>query len=130
MRTGRRVICLTLSCLTLITGSLPAHAAATLSENGEIAAPKSDVREIVADNAALVAEVEAVRRALQSERKSTQQLIDELNAYMAASGEEKTLLREQNQILKDTARAERERSFGRLLLGLVIGGVIGGVAAN
>ena len=76
-----------------------------------------------------------MRQALAEERKSTQELIDELNAYTKASDEERALLREQNEILKamsDTykrqAQAERERGFGRLLLGLVIGGAIGAVA--
>lgn len=130
MCTARLMVCLMMICLTLTMTLSPAHAAATLTADGQIQAPKSDIREVVADNAALVAEVEAVRQALASERKSTQELIDELNAYTAANDEEKTLLREQNKILKDIAQAERERSFGRLLLGLIIGGVIGGVAAN
>lgn len=135
MRTAKLALCLTTSCLLLITASYPAHGAATLNENGQIQAPKSDIREIVADNAALVAEVEAIRKALAAERKSTQELIDELNAYTAASDEERRLLREQNAILKDLseaykrqAQAERERGFGRLLLGLVIGGAVGAIA--
>lgn len=135
MRTAKLALLATTSCLLLITGSYPAHGAATLTESGEIAAPKSDIREVIADNAALVAEVEAVRKALAEERKSTQELIDELNAYTRATEEERTLLREQNEILKKMsdaykrqAQAERERGFGRLLLGLVIGGAVGAIA--
>lgn len=135
MRTVKLALCLTMSCLLLIIASSPVHAAATLTESGEIAAPKSDIREIVADNAALVSEVEAIRQALAEERKSTQELIDELNAYTKASEEERQLLREQNKILKamsDTykrqAQAERERGFGRLILGLVVGGAVGAIA--
>ena len=106
-----------------------------MTESGEIAAPKSDIREVIADNAALVAEVKAVRQALAEERKSTQELIDELNAYTAATDEERALLREQNAILKDLseayqrqAQAERERGFGRLILGLIIGAAAGAAA--
>lgn len=135
MRTAKLALLATMSCLLLITASYPAHGAATLSENGQIQAPKSDIREVLADNAALVAEVEAIRQALAEERKSTQELIDELNAYTAASSEERALLREQNEILKamsDTykrqAQAERERGFGRLILGFVVGGAIGAIA--
>lgn len=135
MRTAKLALLAMTSCLMLITNSLPALASATLTESGEIAAPKSDIREIVADNAALVAEIEAVRQALATERKSTQELIDELNAYTAATDEERRLLREQNEILKDMsdaykrqAQAERERGFGRLILGLIIGGAVGAVA--
>ena len=135
MRTAKLVLCLTTSCLLLITASYPALGAATLSESGQIQAPKSDIREVVADNAALVAEIEAVRQALAAERKSTQELIDELNAYTAVTDEERRLLREQNEILKKMsdaykrqAQAELERGFGRLLLGLVIGGAVGAIA--
>lgn len=135
MRTVRLVLCLTMNCLLLITSSYPAHASATLTESGEIAAPKSDIREIVADNAALVAEVEAIRQALAEERKSTQELIDELNAYTEAIEEERALLREQNEILKSLsdaykrkAEAERQKGWGKLILGLVVGGAIGAIA--
>lgn len=135
MRTVKLALCLMTSCLMLIIALYPAHASATLTESGEIATPKSDIREIVADNAALVAEIEAIRKALAEERKSTQELIDELNAYTKASDEERALLREQNEVLKDMsdaykrqAQAERECGFGRLLLGLVIGGAIGVIA--
>ena len=136
MRTVKLALCLMTSCLMLITGSYPARGAATLSANGEqIQAPKSDIREVVADNAALVAEVEAIRQALAKERKSTEELISELNAYTTASEEERRLLREQNEMLKSLsdaykrqAQAERERGFGRLLLGLVVGGAIGAIA--
>ena len=135
MRTAKLALCLTTSCLLLITASSTALASATLTESGEIAAPKSDIREVIADNAALVAEIEAVRQALAAERKSTQELVDELNAYTAASDEERRLLREQNAILKDLsdaykrqAQAERERGFGRLILGLIIGGAVGAIA--
>ena len=134
MRTAKLALLATTSCLLLITASSTALASATLSENGQIQAPKSDIREIVADNAALVAEIEAVRQALSEERKSTQELIQELNAYTAASDEERALLREQNEILKSMsdaykrqAQAERERGWGRLLLGLVIGGAVGAI---
>ena len=135
MRTAKLALCLTTSCLLLIIALYPAHASATLTENGQIQAPKSDIREVIADNAALVAEVEAIRKALVEERKSTQELIDELNAYTSASEEERKLLREQNEILKKMsdaykrqAQAERERGLGRLLLGLVIGGAVGAIA--
>ena len=113
------------------------HGAATLSESGQIQAPKSDIREIVSDSAALVAEVEAVRQALAEERKSTRELIDEFNAYTKASQAEKQLLIEQNEILKAMsdayerkAEAERQKGIGKLILGLVIGGAVGAVAAN
>lgn len=137
MRTSKLVLWATTICLLLTTGLSPAHAAATLTESGQIQAPKSDIREIVADNAALVAEVEAVRESLASERQSTAAMIAELNRYTAASEEERRLLREQNGILatmNDTlqkqVRAEKQKGIGKLLLGLVVGGAVGVIAAH
>lgn len=76
-----------------------------------------------------------MREALRSERKSTLELIDELNAYTKASEEERQLLREQNEILKAMsdaykrkAEAERQKGWGKLILGLVIGGAVGAIA--
>lgn len=133
----RLVTCLTIALLMLLTLSLPARAAATLTESGQIQATKADIREVIADNAALVAEVAAVRESLVSERQSTAQLISELNRYTAASEEERRLLREQNSILAEMnetlqkqVRAEKQKGIGKLLLGLVVGGAIGVIAAH
>lgn len=133
----RLVTCLTIALLTLLTILSPARAAATLTESGQIQAPKSDIREIVADNAALVAEVAAVRESLASERQSTAQLIAELNRYTAASEEERNLLREQNGILaamnetlQKQVRAEKQKGIGKLLFGLVVGGAVGAIVAH
>lgn len=133
----RLVTCLTIALLMLLTLSLPARAAATLTESGQIQATKADIREVVADNAALVAEVAAVRESLASERQSTAQLISELNRYTVASEEERRLLREQNGILAEMnetlqkqVRAEKQKGIGKLLLGLVVGGAIGVIAAH
>lgn len=133
----RLVTCLTIALLMLLTLSLPARAAATLTESGQIQATKADIREVIADNAALVAEVAAVRESLDSERQSTAAMIAELNRYTAASEEERRLLREQNGILaamNDTlqkqVRAEKQKGIGKLLLGLVVGGAVGVIAAH
>ena len=137
MRTSKLALWAMMICLLLTTGSSPARAAATLTENGQIAATKADIREVVADNAALVAEIAAVRESLASERQSTAQLISELNRYTAASEEERRLLREQNSILAEMnetlqkqVRAEKQKGIGKLLLGLVVGGAIGVIAAH
>ena len=137
MRTSKLVLWATTICLLLTTGLSPARASATLTESGQIQATKADIREIVADNAALVAEVTAVRESLDSERQSTAAMIAELNRYTAASEEERRLLREQNGILaamNDTlqkqVRAEKQKGIGKLLLGLVVGGAVGAIAAH
>lgn len=132
MRIKKLAVSATMICLLLTAGLYPAHASATLGESGQIQAPKSDIREVIADNAALIAEVEAVRSSLASERKSTAEIIAELNRYTAASEEEKRLLREQNNILshmndvlQKKVTAEKQKSIGKILLGLVVGGVVG-----
>lgn len=137
MRTKKLALWAMTICLLLTTGLSPAHASATLTESGQIAAPKSDIREVVADNAALVAEVEAVRESLTSERKSTADIIAELNRYTAASEEEKKLLREQNGILakmnatlEKQVRAEKKKGTAKMILGLLVGAGIGAVAAH
>ena len=116
--------------------SYPAHAIATRTETGQQIS-NNDARAIIADNAALIAEVEAVRSSLASERKSTAEIIAELNRYTAASEEEKRLLREQNSILtkmnntlQKQVRAEKQKSIGKIVLGLFIGAGIGAVAAR
>lgn len=137
MRTSKLALCLTIALLMLLTLSLPAHASATLTESGQIQATKADIREVIADNAALVAEVAAVRESLDSERQSTAAMIAELNRYTAASEEERRLLREQNGILSEMndtlqkqVRAEKQKGIGKLLLGLVVGGAVGVIAAH
>ena len=137
MRTKKLVLLAMMICLLLTTASLPAHAAATLTESGQIAATKADIREVVADNAALVAEVEAVRESLATERKSTAELIAELNRYTAASEEEKRLLREQNGILRKMnatlekqVAAEKRKGIGKMIIGLLVGAGIGALAAH
>ena len=91
----------------------------------------------MADNAALVAEVEAVRESLATERKSTAELIAELNRYTAASEEEKRLLREQNGILRKMnatlekqVAAEKRKGIGKMIIGLLVGAGIGALAAH
>ncbi len=108
-----------------------------MTESGQIQATKADIREVIADNAALVAEVAAVRESLDAERQSTAQRSAELNRYTAASEEERNLLREQNGILaamNDTrqkqVRAEKRKGVGKLLLGLIVGGAVGVIAAH
>ena len=137
MHINRHTACLTIALLMLSTSLSPAHAAATLTESGQIQATKADIREVISDNAALVAEVEAVRESLTSERKSTAEIIAELNRYTAASEEEKKLLREQNGILRQMnatlekqVAAEKRKGIGKMVLGLLVGAGIGAVATR
>lgn len=133
----RRLLCLTIACSTLLTSSYPAHGAATKSAEGQIQATNDDIREVVADNAALVAEIEAIRQALAEERESTSALVSGMNEYIAAADAEKAALKEQSGILQELAgaqerkaKAERQKGLGKLILGLVIGGVVGAAFAD
>lgn len=109
----------------------PALAAATKSEVGQQIS-NDDARIIISDNAALMAEIEAVNQALASERKSTREIIDELNRYIKVSEEEKVLLKRQNEILlsargvlEKQVRASKRQQRLNLLLGIIVGAAIG-----
>lgn len=78
----------------------------------------------------MLAEIEAVRQALITERKSTKELIAEMNSYMTATKEKEALLTKQINISQAQAKTERQRGIGRLFLGLLIGGAVGAVAAR
>ncbi len=137
MRT-KRLMKSTIAALWIVLTPLStAHGAATLAENGQIQAPPNDIREVAADNAALVAEIEAVSRALKEERENTDGLIKTINGYEAAAEAAREAAEERRRALENIAEAERrhaeaERRRGRagLLLGLVIGGIIGAAAAR
>lgn len=92
---------------------------------------------MIADNAALVAEISVVRKSLTTERQSTAEIIAELNRYTAASGEERARLREQNEILRQMNAtlekqvvAEKKKGIGKMVFGLLIGAGIGAIAAH
>ena len=104
---------------------------------GRICLSNEEAREIIADNSALVAEIEAIRQALADERESTSALVAGMNEYIVATDEEKAALKEQCEILKELAdaqerkaRAERQKGLGKLILGLAIGGLIGAAVAD
>ena len=92
---------------------------------------------MVADNAALVAEISVVRESLTTERQSTAEIIAELNRYTTVSEAERALLREQNEILRQMnatletrVAAEKQRGIGKMVFGLLVGAGIGAIAAR
>lgn len=129
MRIKKLIILATMTCLVLSMVSFPALAGVTQSANG-LYLSNDDAREIIADNAALLAEIEAVRQALATERKSTEELIHEMNSYVAATKEKETLLTKQIELSQKQAKAERQRGLGRIFLGLLIGGAVGAIATR
>ena len=102
--------------MCLIT-SFPAHADAIRSGDVLIV-PIDDAREIAADNAALLAEVEATKAALADERAQTEALMVKVQEYMVAA--EKRAAAYEKQIA-----SERRRETLKIIGALVIGAVIG-----
>ena len=115
--------------MIVLISSSQAHAGATQLDNNTIAVPISDAREIIADNAALLAETEERRNALTSERAANAELIAKMEEYISRSDQEIKLLKEQNQILNEQVvalnkKVKAEHAKG-MAQGLSIGAIIG-----
>lgn len=113
----------------------PACASATISVSND------EARAIIADNAALVAEVSVIRESLTTEREQTQQLIMNYNSALSADaamiGQYKTLnlnltdqMEAKDKAYKAELKAEKAKGWGKGFIGLIIGGVIGAVIAH
>ncbi|MCD7712181.1 MAG: hypothetical protein LUJ25_05595 [Firmicutes bacterium] len=113
--------------MLLITISSPAHAAATLNENGQLQAPTSDIREILNDNAALLAEIDALKQSLNSEREATRELIESVNKYRETVAEEIALkderianLEQQVTEYQTQVRTAKRQGTRNTILGVVL----------
>ena len=131
MRIKRLMICLIMMCLIALISSSTAHADAIQLDNNTIAVPIADAREIIADNAALLAETEELRNALTSERVANAELMAKMEEYISKSDQEIKLLKEQNQILNEQVaaldkKAKTEHAKG-MAQGLSLGAIIGAV---
>lgn len=80
--------------------------------------PISDAREIIADNAALVAEKEALTAALAEERQQTEALMQRMERYIAAAESERSMYERK-------LAAERKRNVITVIGAVVIGVAIG-----
>ena len=105
---------------------------ANATQSGKIISQTiEDTREVITDNLALAAEVEAVNESLALERKATQDLIFSFNKYTETSEQEKSLLRENNELLvKQLTILEKKNKQAvtagwiKLVLGLAAGYLI------
>lgn len=130
MRILKVLLFLILIFLTL--GKTQSVALANATQNGRIISQTiEETREVVTDNLALAAEVDALNETLSLERKATQELIFGLNKYTETSEQEKSLLRENNDILlKQITLLERKNTrlategWLKLVLGLAAGYLI------
>ena len=130
MRIPKVLLLLTLMCLML--GMRPSIVLANATQSGKIISQTiEDTREVITDNLALAAEVEAVNESLALERKATQDLIFSFNKYTETSEQEKSLLRENNELLvKQLTILEKKNKQAvtagwiKLVLGLAAGYLI------
>ena len=116
----------------LMLGMIQSVALANATQSGKIISQTiEDTREVITDNLALATEVEAVNESLALERKATQDLIFSFNKYTETSEQEKSLLRENNELLvKQLTILEKKNKQAvtagwiKLVLGLAAGYLI------
>ena len=113
----------------------PACASATISVSND------DARQIIADNAALLAEIDALNTSLTSERAQTRELImnydSALSADAAVIEQYKTMnlnlsdqLAAKDKVQAAALKAERAKGWGKTAVGLIIGAVVGAVVTH
>lgn len=129
MRISRHIKCLIVTFFIILTCSSMALANATQSVKTAISVPVADAKEIIADNAALLAENNELKNSLAMERENTKALIIKMDEYIKTSEQEAQLLREQNKMLQEQIIAlnkkikiEHAKGF---VQGVPIGAVIG-----
>ena len=106
-----------------------ALANATQSVKTAISVPVADAKEIIADNAALLAENNELKNSLAMERENTKALIVKMDEYIKTSEQEAQLLKEQNKMLQEqiialNKKIKIEHAKG-IVQGVPIGAVIG-----
>ena len=101
----------------------------------------NDKREILADNAALMAEISALNTALATEREATSKLVMGYDSALSADAELIERYKQANLILQDTIaakdkqhatelRAEKAKGWGKTAVGFLAGIVVGVVVAK
>ncbi len=102
---------------------------ANATQSGKIISQTiEETREVITDNLVLSAEIEAINQSLALERKATQDLIFSFNKYTETSEQEKSLLRENNEILSKQLtilekknKQEQINGWIKLVLGVAVG---------
>ena len=116
-------------CCVILICSSTALASATQTAKAAITVPVADAKEVIADNAALVAENGELKTSLDIERQNSKALMAKMDEYISKSDREIQLLKEQNGILQEQVTAlnkkvkiEHARGF---IQGVPVGAVIG-----
>ena len=116
-------------CCVILTLSSTALASATQTAKTAITVPVADAKEVIADNAALVAENGELKTSLATERKNSKDLMAKMDEYINKSEQEIQLLKDQNGILQKQVTAlnkkikiEHAKGF---MQGVPVGAVIG-----
>ena len=104
-----------------------ALANATQSVKTAISVPVADAKEIIADNAALLAENNELKNSLAMERENTKALIVKMDEYIKTSEQEAQLLKEQNKMLQEQIIALNKKIKIEHAKGFVQGAPIGAV---
>ena len=129
MRTRKLTAFLIVMCCVILTLSSTALASATQTAKTAITVPVADAKEVIADNAALVAENGELKSSLAIERQNSKDLMAKMDEYIVKSEQEMQLLKEQNSILQEQVVAlnkkikiEHAKGF---MQGVPVGAVIG-----
>ena len=129
MRIRKLIICLIALFCAISICSSTAHASATQTAKTAITVPVADAKEVIADNAALVAENAELKSSLAIERQNSKDLMAKMDGYIVKSEQEIQLLKEQNSILQEQVVAlnkkikiEHAKGF---MQGVPVGAVIG-----
>jgi len=129
MRTRKLIASPILMCCIILICSSTALASATQDAKTAITVPIADAREVIADNAALVAENTELKSSLDVERQNSKALMAKMDEYISKSEQQIQLLKERNGILQEQvaalekkAKIEHAKGF---VQGVPVGAVIG-----
>lgn len=125
MRTRRLTVFLIVLFCVILTCSSTAHANATQTVKTAITVPVTDAKEVIADNAALVAENGELKTSLAAERQNSKSLMAKMDEYINKSEQEIQLLKDQNSILQEQVVALNKKIKIEHAKGFVQGAVIG-----
>lgn len=101
----------------------------------------TDQRAIIADNAALLAEIQAVKQSLTTEREAADKALAAAREVISADADIINTYKHANNLLAEAAgtkdkkhtaeiKTEKRKGWQRAMFALVLGGIIGAVAAH
>ena len=111
-------------------------ACAAVKQSGGILITENEAASIIADNAALMAEISALNESLKSERAATEKMVMDYDGVISADSaliekyKASNLLLEDEIALKDKThaaelKAVKRKGWQRMILGFVVGALAG-----